>query len=42
MVVSNIHKGGIPPFEAGAYNSTVVEKVFTHRASGVPLARLGG
>ncbi|MET3506164.1 ethanolamine ammonia-lyase subunit EutC [Halalkalibacter oceani] len=37
MVVSNIHKGGIPPVEAGAYISTVVEKVLTHRASGVSL-----
>ena len=26
MVISNIHKGGIPPLEAGAYLGTVVEK----------------
>ncbi|MFY0518853.1 ethanolamine ammonia-lyase subunit EutC [Lysinibacillus sp. UGB7] len=37
MVISNIHKGGIPPLEAGAYLGTVVEKILQYKASGVGL-----
>lgn len=37
MVVSNIHKGGIPPLEAGAYLGTVVQKILHYKASGVGL-----
>src|SRR5699024_2692073 len=33
MVISNIHKGGIPPIEAGAYLGTVVERILKHKAS---------
>lgn len=39
MVVSNIHKGGIPPVEAGAYLGTVVEKVLRYKASGISLVQ---
>lgn len=39
MVVSNIHKGGIPPVEAGAYLGTVVQKILKHQASGVSLVK---
>lgn len=39
MVVSNIHKGGIPPVEAGAYIGTVVQKVLKYEASGVSLVK---
>jgi ethanolamine ammonia-lyase small subunit len=39
MVVSNIHKGGIPPVEAGAYLGTVIQKVLKHEASGVSLVQ---
>lgn len=37
MVISNIHKGGIPPLEAGAYLGTVVQKILQYKASGVNL-----
>ncbi|WP_339147475.1 MULTISPECIES: ethanolamine ammonia-lyase subunit EutC [unclassified Sutcliffiella] len=37
MVISNIHRGGIPPVEAGAYLGTVVQKVLKYEASGVSL-----
>lgn len=37
MVVSNIHKGGIPPVEAGAYLGTLIQKILTYKASGVAL-----
>ncbi|EIT86765.1 ethanolamine ammonia-lyase small subunit [Fictibacillus macauensis ZFHKF-1] len=37
MVVSNIHRGGIPPAEAGAYLGNVIKKVLTFKASGVSL-----
>lgn len=40
-VISNIHRGGTPPLEAGAYLGTVVRKMITARASGVKLAALG-
>lgn len=39
MVVSNIHKGGIPPVEAGAYLGQVVQKILTYQASGVALVQ---
>ncbi|MDQ1145622.1 ethanolamine ammonia-lyase small subunit [Bacillus sp. SORGH_AS 510] len=39
MVVSNIHKGGIPPVEAGAYLGTVIQKVLKYQASGVSLVQ---
>lgn len=42
MVVSNIHKGGIPPIEAGAYLGTVIERVLKHQASGVNLIQKEG
>jgi len=42
MVVSNIHKGGIPPLEAGAYLGTVVQKILYDKASGVGLVAKGG
>ncbi|HZK54350.1 MAG TPA: ethanolamine ammonia-lyase subunit EutC [Desulfosporosinus sp.] len=34
-VVSNIHKGGIPPAEAGAHLADVVQQILTAKASGV-------
>lgn len=37
MVISNIHRGGIPPVEAGAYLGTVIQKVLKYEASGVSL-----
>ncbi|MHA6259275.1 ethanolamine ammonia-lyase subunit EutC [Sporosarcina sp. CAU 1771] len=42
MVVSNIHKGGIPPVEAGAYLGTVIQKVLKYEASGVKLVEKEG
>lgn len=39
MVVSNIHKGGIPPVEAGAYLGTLIEKILKFEASGVSLVK---
>lgn len=39
MVVSNIHKGGIPPVEAGAYLGTIVQKILKYQASGVSLVQ---
>lgn len=42
MVVSNIHKGGIPPIEAGAYLGTVLQKVLEYEASGVSLVQKEG
>jgi ethanolamine ammonia-lyase small subunit len=39
-VVSNIHKGGIPPVEAGAFLGTVIEKILKYKASGVNLVKL--
>lgn len=40
LVVSNIHQNGFPPVEAGAYVSTLVEKMRHYRASGVALQAL--
>jgi len=42
MVISNIHKGGIPPLEAGAYLGTVVQKILQYKASGVHLVAKEG
>ncbi|CAG9620309.1 ethanolamine ammonia-lyase subunit EutC [Sutcliffiella rhizosphaerae] len=39
MVISNIHKGGIPPVEAGAYLGTVIQKILHYEASGVSLVQ---
>lgn len=39
MVISNIHSGGIPPVEAGAYLGSVVQKILKYQASGVSLVR---
>ncbi len=42
MVISNIHQGGIPPIEAGAYIGTVIERMLKHQASGVTLIQKEG
>ncbi|WP_301109116.1 ethanolamine ammonia-lyase subunit EutC [Sporosarcina sp.] len=42
MVISNIHKGGIPPVEAGAFLGTVIQKILKYGASGVTLVRKEG
>ncbi|WP_281974675.1 ethanolamine ammonia-lyase subunit EutC [Halobacillus litoralis] len=39
QVVSNIHRGGIPPVEAGAYLGGVIEKILDYEASGVELVK---
>lgn len=39
-VISNIHQGGIPPVEAGAYLSEVISKILKHQVSGVKLTKL--
>lgn len=39
-VISNIHQGGIPPVEAGAYLSEVISKILKHQVSGVKLTQL--
>ncbi|MBW3110264.1 ethanolamine ammonia-lyase subunit EutC [Bacillus sp. MCCB 382] len=39
MVISNIHRGGIPPVEAGAYLGTVIQKILKYEASGVSLVK---
>jgi ethanolamine ammonia-lyase small subunit len=39
-VISNIHEGGIPPVEAGAYLADIIEKVLKHKVSGVKLTQL--
>lgn len=36
-VLSNIHRGGTPPVEAGAFISTVIRKVLDKKASGINL-----
>lgn len=38
-VISNIHKGGIPPVEAGAYIGNVIQKILKYEASGVNLVQ---
>ena len=37
-VISNIHKGGTPPAEAGAHMATVIRQMLAHKASGVTLS----
>lgn len=37
MVVSNIHKGGVPASEAGAHLATLLKKILDAKASGVNL-----
>jgi ethanolamine ammonia-lyase small subunit len=37
MVISNIHKGGIPAVEAGAHLATLMKKMLEAKASGVKL-----
>ena len=37
-IISNIHKGGTPPAEAGAHMATVVKQMLAHKASGVALS----
>lgn len=39
-VVSNIHKGGIPPVEAGAYLGNIIQKILKYKASGVNLVKI--
>ncbi|CAH2713806.1 Ethanolamine ammonia-lyase light chain [Neobacillus rhizosphaerae] len=39
-VISNIHDGGIPPVEAGAYLADLLADVLQHKASGVILTQL--
>ena len=36
-MISNIHKGGIPPVEAGAQIVSLVEKILTQKTSGLDL-----
>jgi len=39
-VISNIHRGGTPPVEAGAHMATVVKKMIDNKASGVKLSEI--
>lgn len=39
-VVSNIHRHGTPPVEAGAHLATVVKKMIDNKVSGMKLAAL--
>lgn len=39
-VISNIHKRGTPPAEAGAHMSTVVKRILENKASGIKLSEL--
>lgn len=39
-VISNIHRGGTPPVEAGAHLATVVKQMLTHRTGGVKLSEM--
>jgi ethanolamine ammonia-lyase small subunit len=39
-VISNIHKGGTPPTEAGAHMATVVKRILDNKASGIKLSQL--
>ncbi|WP_300668691.1 ethanolamine ammonia-lyase subunit EutC [Desulfoluna sp.] len=38
-IISNIHKGGTPPAEAGAHMATVVKQMMDFKASGVALSK---
>ncbi|QRG70058.1 ethanolamine ammonia-lyase subunit EutC [Brevibacillus choshinensis] len=39
-VISNIHRGGTPPIEAGAYLAEILEEILRYRASGVKYAQM--
>lgn len=39
-VLSNIHRGGTPPAEAGAHLATLVKTIFANKASGTKLAEI--
>ncbi|WP_209121688.1 ethanolamine ammonia-lyase subunit EutC [Alkalihalobacillus sp. BA299] len=39
-VISNIHDGGIPPVEAGAYLADLIDKILEQKVSGVKFAQL--
>lgn len=39
-VISNIHEGGIPPVEAGAYLADLIDEVLKHKVSGVKFTQL--
>lgn len=39
-VISNIHRGGTPPIEAGAYLADLLEEILRYEASGVTYAQL--
>jgi len=39
-VISNIHDGGIPPVEAGAYLADLLADIIKHKASGVKYAQM--
>ncbi len=38
-VVSNIHKGGTPPAEAGAHLATIVKRILDEKASGINMKK---
>ncbi len=40
MVLSNIHHGGIPPVEAGAYLGDLLKRILEKKASGVKLSAM--
>lgn len=39
-VISNIHRGGTPPVEAGAHLADIIEEILRYKASGVTYAQL--
>ncbi|MGI8315864.1 ethanolamine ammonia-lyase subunit EutC [Halobacillus mangrovi] len=39
-VFSNIHEGGVPPVEAGAYLADIIEKMLQSKASGVKFSQM--
>jgi ethanolamine ammonia-lyase small subunit len=39
-VFSNIHEGGVPPVEAGAYLADIIEKMLHYKASGVKFSQM--
>jgi ethanolamine ammonia-lyase small subunit len=38
-VISNIHKGGLSPVEAGAYLADIIGEILEHKASGIAYAK---
>jgi ethanolamine ammonia-lyase small subunit len=38
-VLSNIHKGGTPPVEAGAHIATLMKRILDEKASGVNMKK---